>query len=1163
MGRPEYDEVERPLIEQLVAMGWAHLEGAPPGHHPTDARLSGRQDFETVVLEDRFRAAVDAINPGPDGSPWLLKEGRLDRIVDVVLDRSTPGLPGNLAFTGRLRTGVTVEGLPGWEYGVNQDIRLIDFEHPERNDLLVVSQFRIDRPERTPVIPDLVLFVNGLPLVVIECKRPGPQALDDAVDQVLGYAGSHEEAPVPELVHFAQLLIATSREAAQLATPTAEPRHFASWRTVEPATPADVRRELGKPDHHALLPQELLVAGVLRPAHLLSLVRDFMVTGGSGVSVAKVVARWQQFRAVHRLIGALRQRYKIGRDQAPYDHRAGVVWHTQGSGKSLTMAFLVRCLRTDAVLAGHKVVVVTDRVDLQSQIGGSLAASDETVHRARDVDSARDYLAQQTSDLVMVMIQKAQQDEAASEDEETEDGATVEREPTDEELNVSDSALNPNPSIVVLVDEAHRSQDGVLHARLRKMLPNAAMVGFTGTPIIKGRKKRTDEIFGEVVDAYTLQDAIDDRSVVPVRYEARLPKFAVVRKAVLDEEFDQLIGGTRSQRRRAMRRLARKREVLEAEHVIAYKAQDMFMHWVRTAMPEGFGAQIVAVSRKAAVRYRDAILAARDRLVAQLDAVDGDLRHDPMAHETASKEERVLLELLDSRDLLDSIDAAVVISESDRSKDPDTWRSWTRWGAQRDHIRRFKQGIGPEDRTETGEPWQATTHGGPIGMPSGAFSTEGDPWDLEPDDGKAAETSNVGEDESGPLAFLMVKSMLLTGFDAPVEQVLYLDRGMGGVELLQAMARTNRPYRNKEHGLVVDYVGVYRDMRRALGDYEQEHLRQVIGGDEAPARTVWKGFNESEVPNLRAQHQRVVDLVTGCGLAGVDTPDQREDLLAELSDPVLRARFDDRVRDFLSALNAVLPRPQGLPYVRFAKQVGEIQYLARSRYRDGRSDFSPRRYGAKVRALIDQHLELKSIEQRTPPLDITAADYLDKLALLRDDRARALDMASGLKVRIDVKLPKAADQGHYEHLSERLTRITQTMERDFEEAARDLLGLVQEERTAAAEEQHAGPEHFTVGPVRTRLEQALVDAGLSADELDLDVDWAARSIADRLAVEAAVSHFTESAVVQEMAIRKLISYLENDLGLWDANTESIATDLVDLAVRRVDDFRRWGGPQRH
>ena len=248
MRHPERDEVEQPLIDQLVAMGWTHLQFAGPG--------DGRQTFSEVILEDRFRHAVRAINLDPDGQPWLDDE-RLTTIVNRAIREPEQGVQGNIAFT-ELLTGaeLTVEGRPDWDDGLRQPVRLVDWEHPERNELLVVSQFRIDTFEgrRPYVVPDLVLFVNGLPFAVIECKNPGPTAVDEAITQLHGYASD-----APDIARFTQLLIATDRETAQYGTITSPPEYFATWRLVEPAIEQTIRAETGKPTDQPLLEQEILV----------------------------------------------------------------------------------------------------------------------------------------------------------------------------------------------------------------------------------------------------------------------------------------------------------------------------------------------------------------------------------------------------------------------------------------------------------------------------------------------------------------------------------------------------------------------------------------------------------------------------------------------------------------------------------------------------------------------------------------------------------------------------------------------------------------------------------------------------------------------------------------------------------------------------------------
>ncbi|MGY1456092.1 type I restriction endonuclease subunit R [Streptomyces sp. SS8] len=1190
MGQPEYEYVERPLIEQLKAMGWQHLRGAPPG-----SPESGRDGYADAVLAGRFREAVRRINLTDDGRPWLTPE-QLDRVLAIVLGTAPghtgrDGVAGNLAVTELLRKGIESRFLPGWrrDEGLPEHVRLVDWngETEGGNDFLAVSQLRIDRrggsgPEYG--VPDLVLFVNGLPWVVIECKAPGPLALDLAVEQVIGYAGASASTAVPELVRFAQLLVATDREGAEVGTVTAGPEHFAPWRTVEPATEAQVRTEVGKPetageDKRPLTAQEVLVAGALRPAHLLDLVRDFTAQAGHGTRTVKLVARYQQFRAVQKLARGLARRKATVDAGREAGHRAGVVWHTQGSGKSLTMAFLVRRLRSDPVLRGHKVVVVTDRIDLEKQITGSLTgASGDDVHRASSVREARRYLAVDVPDLTLVTIQKARRDEDAD------DGEEEKLAETPEESRVHNRVANPGHDIVVLVDEAHRSHRSWQHARLRAMLPNAAVVGFTGTPIVSGAVKKSEEIFGTFADIYTLRDAERDGAVVPVRYEAHHVPLEVVEKALLDADFDGEVPSDPEQRERVLRRFARRKEVLEAPSVIEAKAEHIMWHWARTALPDRLGAQVVAVSRLAAVRYRRALLIARDRLLERLAAIDSDVAHDPMAHERADAEQRALLDLLPHRHVLAEIDAAVVISETAKTRDPEEWGRWTSKSRHQEYIRNFTQGIAAAVGTAPDPSWEADTHGAPEPGPDGDSGTAtGEAWHQEgqkegPADGGERQAPEEDSEALGPLAFLVVKAMLLTGFDAPVEQVLYLDRAVSGVELLQAIARTNRPYPDKQWGQVVDYVGIGRELGRALGEYDREHLRRVYGYEEAPSAEHLREDYEGEQPTAEQQPWRKTDaaaddllrelsagvreLLDERGIGSLDDERQREDLLAALEDPLLRARFDERVRDFLAALNAVLPRPQALAYEDLARRLGEVQYLARRRYLDGHDRFSPRRYGAKVRQLISRHLRVTGIEERIPPVEITDPVFLERVRANRDPRARVSYLRSSLELHITARL--RSDPVVYGRFSERLEQIVRSMNEDFEQAASAMADLVDEvvrAGEAEGEDDGTGLDPWAEQPVHRLLKQALEEGGQAPAPPGADLVAATRNLTVEIAGMVRPPQFATLPLAQDKVRRRLRRLLEEHMAMdWDA-TGTLAGKLLDVARERREDFLRYG--RRH
>lgn len=1182
--QPEYEKVERPLIEQLETMGWEHLRGAPPGKPATRPEESGRRSFTDVVYADRFRNAVARINVRPeDGTSWLTDQ-QLDHILARVLGTAPgqgmveQGVAGNLEAIRLLRDGINARTIPGWTKGDPEHVRLVDWDgrFENGNDFLAVSQFRVERTGAEAMTPDLVLFVNGLPWVVIECKAPVTTrrkdarfALDQAVMEVIAYAGVDAVAPVAEFTRFAQLLIGTDWTHAELGTVTAEAKHFAPWRTVAPADEAEVKAETGTPEDRELSAQQILVAGVLRPAHLLTLVRDFTTETRHGPYTVKAIGRFQQFRAVHAIAATLRERRRALDAGEEVHQRGGVVWHTQGSGKSLTMAFLVRHLRSTRDLRGYKVVVVTDRIDLEKQIRRSLAAAEEQIYRSRSVEQARQYLAVDVPDVVLVMLQKARRDDTAWDGREERLAETPE-----EQDHVHNLVANPGHDIVVLVDEAHRGHLAWQHARLRAMLPNAVLVGFTGTPILSRARKTTEDIFGEFIDTYTLRDAEADRAVVPVRYEAHNTRLEVIEKALLDVSFDVEVPADPEQRERVLRKFARRKEVLESPSVIAEKAEHMLRHWARTALPDRFGAQVVAVSRKAAVRYRDALLAARARLVEKLDGLDPDLVHDPNGYDTASPKERELLDLLPHRHLLRSIDAAVVISQasSEQAKDPEDWKTWTTKTRQDAYIARFKQGLGDPRAAASDPSWEATTHGRPESVtPSGAPGTSGDPWhacrpEAEDDTGRTG-------DEDRPMAFLVVQSMLLTGFDAPVEQVLYLDCPLSGVGLLQAVARTNRLYPHKEWGQIVDYIGVGPELARSMAEYDEAHLRAVYGYEnlsfthlkpdykgEQPVRDrMWLATEAAADARLDDLRKEITRLLADWGVTSLAEQRQRDDLLSALADPLLLGQFDELVRDFLTALNAVLPRPAALKHESDARLLGEVQYLARQRYLDGRDDFSPRRYGAKVRRLISHHLRVSGIEECVPPVELTAANFMEKVDANRDPRARTAYMSSRLRLHIDARL--GSDRARYQRFSERLEEIVRRMNDDFEQAATALVDLVAD---VVAAEDEGGPgdgndhvrdlDRWTEQPVYGLLKEAFEETGVPEG---VDLVQGTRDLTAKIARLVGSQDFVMLADTQIRVRRELRVFLEEDLHMDWTQVGPLAGHLVELALNQHANFLRY------
>ena len=1155
------DAAGRSLTDVLRWLGWAEIVAADPfALAPTD----GRGDYHDELLLDRLRDRVHAINLGPGGAPWL-DEARLDVICGKLRRVAAEGdlVDANRAVTELLLQGAVVEGLPDWDGGRSRTVKLIDWEIPERNDLRVVEKFRLDRPlDGGPrfVVLDYVMFVNGLPLAVVRHPSADREpTVGEAIADLRSYTGQREDGPqesVPGFFRYVQVLVATDGiEQAKLGTITSAPEHFAEWKTAEPASRDEIIAEFGISPNR-LTGLERLAAGALRPSHLLDVVQNFTAFHNVGDRVVKLVARWPQFRAVQRIVRNLRAERPPASGRV--DQRGGTIWHTQGSGKSYTMAFLIRKMRSTPELSNFKVVVAVDRIDLRQQLADSLAIAGESVIEAGGVASARSELSDDVPNVVMIMMQHAQRDAEATADVEERLGD----DPASSVIHYPE--LTRSERVLVLVDEAHRGQSSWLHARLRRGLPGAAWIGFTGTPLTREDRRRntTIGIFGPFVDTYTLRDAVTDRATVPIRYEQRRAEAYLVDRVELDSEYEREVGGTAAERELLQQRI-RTREALESERLIADKARDMLRHWVETVLPNGFKAQVAAATRLAVVRYRSALLAARDELVAQLTAYEAARRDDPAAAR-AQPDTAFLDAALVFLPLIRIIDFVPVISEG-QTRDPDTrqlrpdppeWSQWTSGSRQRDHIAGFKQPLPAPETLDSGvgqpfaddSPWSGTPSGPPGSGHAVHQGPRAEPWATQsPDDSfdRSRETAPgpaQGLQHHGgtaPIAFVIVQSMLLTGFDAPVEQVLYLDRAIRDLELLQAIARVNRPARLKTVGLVVDYAGVSRHLDAALSAYDEEDLAET------------KTFlRDDDVPRLREAHESIRQFLDLHGIGSLTDAAELDRLLTVIADPRLRVEFDGLIGEFFRYLDQVLPRPAALRYEEDAGAYGLAQYRVRRCFRESRSGgLDPYTFGAKVRHLLDQHIRVSGIVQRIPPVEITAADFRERVAALASPRVRALEMEHALRRRIAERT--ASDPAYYERLSERLERILAELRADAEQLALALDDLVREaqEREAATTEDD-GLDRRTEAPIRSLLEVRFQQAAEAAGHVPSpgadNLLALTRSLHRLIREGVRPPHFPRSEYLQNTLRRRIRNYLL-DCDLHADTAGPLAEELLDFA----------------
>ena len=545
----ELHRAENPARELLEKLGWTYV--------PRETLAAERGDEREVLLKGRLRRALLRLNAWMTESQaeWVVAE--LERI-------DFSGMARNQRVHEYLIYGMPL-GVDTPSGRQSRIARFFDFDHPEGglNEFVVTTQFRVRRgnerrnqeDDQRVVKPDLVLFVNGVPLVVMEAKSPS--LLDvwrtQAVRQLRRYQEAGPEwhgTGAPELFHTNLLCVAHCGAAAAYATLGAPENAYVEWKSVLPYTEAEVRQRFGvEPEGQARL-----IVGLLAPATLLDILRDYVVYEPQAGKLVKKLPRYQQYRAVRAAL----ERLLTGRRP---EERGGVVWHTQGSGKSLTMLWLATKLRREPRLNNPTIVVVTDRTQLDRQISGTFQRCGfPAPEQAANARHLRRLLRSGGARTVMTTIQKF------------EDALTTSKGRLD--------VLNPSEDVVVMVDEAHRTQYGLLGARMSKALPNAALIGFTGTPIDKGFGHSTMRRFGSLIDSYTIPQSVADGATVPILYEARLPELHIEGPETLDTLFEAMFGHESEETQaRIRRRYANKETVAEAERRIEMIALDIAQHF--------------------------------------------------------------------------------------------------------------------------------------------------------------------------------------------------------------------------------------------------------------------------------------------------------------------------------------------------------------------------------------------------------------------------------------------------------------------------------------------------------------------------------------------------------------------------------------------------------
>ena len=907
----ERNHVEKPLLEQLGGQGWDIIDLTNEKQKPGD---TFRENFTEVVMLPVLREQFKVINP------WLENDQ-----VEEVVKRLTASFPS----TGLIENNKHVLHLLLENTSVSENrqtdeksptVHFIDFKNRGNNRFIAVCQFKVRiLGTEHHIIPDIVLFVNGLPVVVIECKSPKVKdAIPEAIDQILRYSeqrGSRGEGSAP-LFYFNQFVVATCRQEAKFGTITTDSeKHFYRWADPYPRTLNDLDHGAGSPND-----QQRLVAGMMDKDNLLDLIRTFTLfsTDDKGRTI-KIVGRYQQFRAVKLAVKRLLE------GTSPRE-RSGIIWHTQGSGKSLTMMFMVREMYRHAQLASWRVVFVTDRTQLEGQLSETSQSIGFTVKTANRISELKELLRADTSDLVMAMIHKFRE----------------------ADLTETFPQLNDSPNILVMTDEAHRSQYKMLGANLDRAIPNAAKIGYTGTPI-----EKTERVFGDYIDKYTMRQSIDDGVTLEIVYEGRTHDAEVSDQQGMDKAFADVFSDYNLQQRLEVLGYGSRDAYLEAESTIEAKAKDMVDHYLAHVFPNGYKAQVVATSREAAVRYKKHIDAALGATVAEL-----------------AKSNPIGLDL----ERLKKLQTDVVISSG--HNDLPHLKAYSDETRHKRSIKSFKMAFGGEDEGVTG---------------------------------------NMG--------ILIVNNMLITGFDAPVEQVMYLDRVITDHNLLQAIARVNRVEgETKDKGFVVDYVGVGYHLKKAIDVYDEREQQEVIDT---------LSFPEEELSNLKDSHAAITALLAQHGLTDLTDHDAFFDVFY---DEDLRFDYLQAFKKFTKCLNLVFPARQALEFMDDYKALYEINILADKHFRDER--LSMKGIPPKLRAITDKYLESKGIEQKVKPISILDKDFQRHVGKRTRTKTKAAEVEHAIRHHLDIELDDDPDlQASF---TEELARIFQEFQNNWEKIYEEL-----------------------------------------------------------------------------------------------------------------------------
>lgn len=878
---------QQPAIDLLTAMGYTYIS-------PADCDKQRGSRYH-VLLRDILRGQLRRLNRYVyAGAENEFSAANIERAMEDLNEPLTDGLVRTSEkIYDALLLGKSYPETVGDGKMLSFNLRYIDWDNPQNNVFHVTEEFAVDSQDRQHnARPDIVLFINGIPFAVIECKAPHIP-VEEAVGQMIR---NQQAAYIPHLFKFAQLVVTTNKNAVKYATAGTPKKFWSVWKEQDDEW-LQTRLKALVPDRMPT-EQDRNIVSLFSPERVYELIRYFILFDAN----VKKVCRYQQFFAVREIMKTIAENDEHGNRQS------GVIWHTQGSGKSLSMVMLAKYILMELKDCHPRVVIVTDRKELDAQIAATFAHTRLTPARATSGRHLVELVNSARADVITSIINKFN---------------TVERQ----------EVKNPSRDIFVLVDESHRSNYGLMATRMRSVFPNACYIGFTGTPLMKS-EKNTMARFGRLIHKYTIRDGVEDGAIVPLIYEGRFVEQKVDEENI-DLWFKQTTRRlTEAQREDLRRKWSSIRRLTSTDARIKRIALDISEHFIEGYKDTGFKAMLATNYKRDAIRYL------------QCFEQFGDLNC------------AVVISPPDMREGVDDVDEGaddLVVS------------FWNKMMQQYGDADRYEEAI--KNRFCDGE-----------------------------------------------IDILIVCSKLLTGFDAPLCQVLYIDKELKEHGLLQAIARTNRLHEGKDYGLIVDYRGLIEKLDTAMDMYSGAGLENFDGGD-------LKGVVVdvmAAVGNLRSAYTQLVEL-----FAPVGSISDAEAVEVFLADDKMRQDFYTLLCAFGRALHLVLNAEQA--YNALSKE-------ERQKYQDTFIFFSKVRRSVKLQYcdaidnaeyeplmqnLLDTHLSVAGLKKITSPIDILNKDDFEKeLEELGSLRSKADAIASRMTRSISEK--RDENPAYYDSFSKRI-----------------------------------------------------------------------------------------------------------------------------------------------